>query len=134
MSDTIQFLKGEFSRKLDERYRLSLPSEFDDVFKPGGGNCILAKERPGCLSLWDAEKWREKLDARVDLVLQRLKLGDLEQKLPDLQVLGRLLSTRHRDIQLAGRSRLSIPEGFRELVFRSRTGTGNHGHLDRFVR
>lgn len=116
MSDAIQFLKGEFSRKLDERYRLSLPNEFEEVFKPEGGKCILAKERPGCLSLWDAEKWRTKLDARVDLVLQRLKLGDLEQKMPELQVLGRLLSTRHKEIALAGRGRLVVPEGFREFL------------------
>ena len=33
-----------------------------------------------------------------------------------VQLLGRLLSTRHREVQIAGRGRLSIPEGFREFL------------------
>jgi len=33
-----------------------------------------------------------------------------------VQMLGRLLSTRHREVQLAGRGRLLIPEGFREFL------------------
>ncbi|MGL4595091.1 MAG: division/cell wall cluster transcriptional repressor MraZ [Thermoguttaceae bacterium] len=114
-SDTI-FLLGEFSRKLDDRFRLTLPGEFEEVFQPENGRCVIAKERPGCLSLWKEDIWKTKLDARVDLVQQRLKLGDLEQKMPQLQVLGRLLSTRHREVQLAERSRLLIPEGFREFL------------------
>ena len=32
------------------------------------------------------------------------------------RLLGRLLSTRHRTVQLAGRGRLLIPEGFREFL------------------
>jgi MraZ protein len=31
-------------------------------------------------------------------------------------MLGRLLSTRHREVKLAGRGRLAIPEGFREFL------------------
>lgn len=34
----------------------------------------------------------------------------------DVQRLGRLLSTRHRPVQLAGRGRLVVPEGFREFL------------------
>ena len=34
----------------------------------------------------------------------------------EMQSLGRLLSTRHKEVQLAGRGRLLIPEGFREFL------------------
>ena len=40
----------------------------------------------------------------------------LKDRTTDVQLLGRLLSTRHRDVQIAGRGRLSIPEGFREFL------------------
>jgi len=40
----------------------------------------------------------------------------MEQKWSTVQRLGRLLSTRHRDVKLANRSRLLIPEGFREFL------------------
>jgi MraZ protein len=33
-----------------------------------------------------------------------------------VQRLGRLLSTRHKEVQLAGRGRLVLPEGFREFL------------------
>ena len=39
-----------------------------------------------------------------DLVLENMER---------VQMLGRLLSTRHRNVRLAGRGRLVIPEGFR---------------------
>ncbi len=40
----------------------------------------------------------------------------MEQRWSDVQRLGRLLSTRSRSIQIANRSRLVIPEGFREFL------------------
>ncbi len=116
MSEAKTLILGEFSRKLDERFRLTLPGEFEEVFRPESGKCVIAKERPGCLSLWDEDTWKNRLDARIELIQQRLKLGDLEQKMPELQVFGRLLSTRHREINLAGRARLVLPEGFREFL------------------
>jgi len=124
MGETKPLILGEFSRRIDERYRLSLPGEFLEAlfgrstgsFQPPDGDCILAKERPGCISLWEQTAWKTKLDARVELIQQRVKLGDLEQKMPQLQMFGRLLSTRHRAVQLAGRGRLLIPEGFREFL------------------
>lgn len=116
MPEAKQLILGEFSRKLDDRFRLTLPGEFEEMFQPESGKCVIAKERPGCLSLWDEETWKSKLDARIDLIQQRLHLGDLERKMPELQVFGRLLSTRHREIQLAGRARLLLPEGFREFL------------------
>jgi MraZ protein len=95
---------------------LTLPGEFEEVFKPDSGKCVIAKEGPGCLSLWDEIDWKKNLDVRIELVQQRMKLGDLGRNTPDLQRFGRLLSTRHRDIQLAGRARLVLPEGFREFL------------------
>ena len=77
---------------------------------------MLAKERPGCLSLWNAQAWQGRLDEGVELVKSKMRAGKLEGKLEDVQQLGRLLSTRHSSVQLAGRGRLSIPEGFREFL------------------
>ena len=37
-------------------------------------------------------------------------------ELEEVQLLSRLLSTRHKTVQLAGRGRLSIPDGFREFL------------------
>ena len=107
---------GEFPRTLDERHRLSIPTELVDPLLAGGSECILAKERPGCLSLWNAAHWQQRLDAGVALVRSKMQAGRLEGRLEDVQLLGRLLSTRHKTVQLAGRGRLSIPEGFREFL------------------
>lgn len=116
MSAEKQLILGEFSRKLDDRYRLTLPSEFAELFQPESGDCVIAKERRGCVSVWDQQVWKSKLDARVELVRSRLKIGDLEQKMPELQMFGRLLSTRHRALQITDRGRLLVPEGFREFL------------------
>ena len=48
---------GESLRKLGERNRLTIPSELADELAPADGQCTLAKERPGCLSLWNTEAW-----------------------------------------------------------------------------
>ena len=42
--------------------------------------------------------------------------GKLEGRIEDVQQLARLLSTRHRPVQIAGRGRVSIPDGFREFL------------------
>jgi len=115
------FILGEFPRTLDERHRLSIPTELVELLVGSssigsGAECILAKERPGCLSLWNASNWQERLDAGVALVCNKMQAGRLEGKLEEVQLLGRLLSTRHKTVQLAGRGRLSIPDGFREFL------------------
>jgi MraZ protein len=89
----------------------------------GGGECILAKERIGCLSLWDASKWESKLADGIALVGDKIRAGRLEARLEEVQLLGRLLSTRHSRIKLAGRGRLVIPEGFREFLGVERGGS-----------
>jgi MraZ protein len=45
-----------------------------------------------------------------------MRSGRLQEKLAEVQLFGRLLSTRQRPVQLAGRGRLLIPEGFRDFL------------------
>jgi MraZ protein len=116
MSGPQEFLLGEFQRTLDERYRLSIPNELGDALVAESADCILAKERPGCLSLWSAAIWQKRLDEGVELVKQKMRAGKLQERIGQVQLFGRLLSTRHRSVQLAGRGRLVIPEGFREFL------------------
>lgn len=116
MSTAREFLLGEFQRTLDDRYRLSIPSELGDALAAESLDCILAKERPGCLSLWSAVVWQTRLDEGVELVKQKMRAGKLQQRIAEVQLFGRLLSTRHRPVQLAGRGRLVVPEGFREFL------------------
>jgi MraZ protein len=72
---------------------------------------MLAKERPGCLSLWMADAFGEKLTAGIDLVRSKVRAGKLQERQAEVQLLGRLLSTRHKRVPLAGRGRLLVPEG-----------------------
>ncbi len=111
-----EFILGEFRRTVDDRFRLALPMELVEPLAPGPAGCILAKERPGCLSLWNAEHWQAKLDEGVALIEQKMRAGKLEGRVGQVQLLGRLLSTRHRPVQLGDRGRLLIPEGFREFL------------------
>lgn len=116
MAAANDLLIGEFPRTLDERYRLSLPPELLDPLASGAAGLVLAKERAGCLSLWNADTWKPRLDASVEVLRSKLAAGRLAQRLDQVQELGRLLSTRQRTITLAGRGRLVIPEGFREFL------------------
>jgi MraZ protein len=116
MSPPQEFILGEFPRVLDQRHRLSIPQELVDPLMSGGSECILAKERPGCLSLWNAAAWQASLDEGVDLVKSKIRAGKLAGQLEEVQLLSRLLSTRHKLVPLAGRGRLSIPDGFREFL------------------
>jgi MraZ protein len=111
-----EFILGEFPRALDERFRVALPVELAAPLVAQGPQCILAKERPGCLSLWNASSWQNRLDAGVELVKGKMRAGKLEGRLEQVQLLGRLLSTRHKTVELGDRSRLLIPEGFREFL------------------
>ncbi len=107
---------GEASRAIDQRYRLALPPEM--VAALGGENChcLLTKERPGCLSLWAKDRWQRRIDDGVELVQSKIRAGRLEGRIAEVQSLGRLLSTRHRAVQLAARGRMVIPDGFREFL------------------
>ena len=112
-----ELILGESARTLDERFRLSLPAELSDPLTTDDvTDCILAKEQPGCLSLWDVSTWESKLDEAVALVSRKIVAGRLEGRLEQVQLFGRLLSTRHTRVRLAGRRRIALPEGFREFL------------------
>ncbi len=106
---------GEFQRTLDQRYRLALPAELLTCLGKAE-TYILAKERLGCLSLWNGDQWANALQGGLSIIEQKWKAGKLQGRISQLQLLGRLLSTRHRPVQLGDRGRLVIPEGFREFL------------------
>lgn len=110
------FLLGEYRRVLDERFRLSLPEDLAAPLTEGESECILAKERAGCLSLWTAQDWQQRLDEGIQLVRGKMEAGRLDGRIEEVQRLGRLLSTRHTRVRLAGRRRLLVPEGFRQFL------------------
>ncbi|MCC7084908.1 MAG: division/cell wall cluster transcriptional repressor MraZ [Pirellulales bacterium] len=116
MSREHDFLQGEFARTLDERFRLSIPQELADPLSASGVHCVLVKEQTGCLSLWPAAAWQSKTNSAVELLQAKMRAGKLDGRITEVQTLGRLLSTRHKDVQLAGRGRVLIPEGFREFL------------------
>ena len=118
-----KLIVGEVARTLDERFRLSLPAELLQPLAAEGGACFLAKERLGCLSLWSAAEWKERLDAGVRLIESKVIARRLDGRLDDVLRLGRLLSTRQRPVQLAGRGRLVVPEGFRDFLGVEPNGT-----------
>jgi MraZ protein len=124
-----EFFLGEWSRTLDERFRFSLPQGWADALvgaqtsesdgepsAAGSGKCMLAKERPGCVSLWNSQVWESWLAAAVEVVTSKLRSGRLDQRLDNVQMLGRLLSTRHREAPIAGRGRIALPESFRSFL------------------
>ncbi|MDA0590023.1 MAG: division/cell wall cluster transcriptional repressor MraZ [Planctomycetota bacterium] len=110
------FIQGEVRRAIDDRFRLSLPPEMAKAVTDEDGNTIITKERYGCLSLWKAADWQDRLDRGVDVIRSKINAGSMEQRWSDVQRLGRLLATRSRTVQIANRSRLVIPEGFREFL------------------
>jgi MraZ protein len=116
MNEPADLLIGEFVRTLDERHRLAVPPELLDPLLAAGPKLVLAKERAGCLSLWSAAIWKPRIDAAVDVVRSKMQAGLLTQRVSQLQDLGRLLSTRHTLVSLAGRSRLVVPEGYRDFL------------------
>ena len=134
MTGPSEFLLGEFQRTLDDRYRLSVPHELGSLLAAESADCILAKERPGCVSLWATAAWQTRLDEAVELVRRKMVSGKLEGRIGEVQLLGRLLSTRHRAVQLAGRGRLLIPEGFREFLGRRARRRGTRGGGGRLHR
>lgn len=111
-----RFVLGEFRRGLDDRFRLTIPGELADFLPQAEERCTLAKERPGALSLWLSENWKQRLDQDVELIHTKMRAGHLKHRIKDVQVFGRLLSTRHREIQVAGRGRITLPEGFRDFL------------------
>ena len=126
MPNPRQLILGEFNCTLDERFRLSIPQELVELLASENSRCILAKERSGCLSLWNAEAWEAKLESRKKLVEAKLQADSFDDdRLAQVQLLGRLLSTRHQAVELKDRRRLLIPEGFRAFLGIDRDPPGN---------
>lgn len=110
------FITGEERRTIDDRFRLSLPVPMAKAVTDAEGQTIVTKERFGCLSLWPAAEWQQRHDAGVAVIQQKVQAGRMEQRWDDVQRLGRLLSTRSVTVSLANRSRLLIPESFRDFL------------------
>lgn len=108
---------GEFVRRIDERYRLTLPPDLASAMQlVDQSACVMAKERYGAVSLWERETWQERIESGIELVRMKVQAGRLSERLEDVQTFARLLSTRFREVTVAGRGRLVIPEGFREFL------------------
>jgi MraZ protein len=116
MPSKVPFLLGEHRRTIDDRFRLSIPSELIDPMIEDDKDCILAKEQPGALSLWKASDYQGKLDREVGAIEALLQAERLKDRIDVVQKFGRLLSTRHKTVQIAGRGRILLPEGFREFL------------------
>ena len=52
MAVEMKLIQGEFHCSLDERFRLSLPKNLVEQLDIVGSGVVLAKERPGAISLW----------------------------------------------------------------------------------
>ena len=113
---TQTFITSETRRTIDDRFRLTLTQEMVAAIANSDAECILAKERRGCLSLWQPDDWQEKIDQGIGLLKQKIATDRLHNRWTDVQRLGRLLSTRYQTVKLANRSRLLIPDGFREFL------------------
>jgi len=109
------FIFGEYHRLLDDRFRLSIPHEL--ILGLGSpAELLLVKERKGALSLWNAPQWQPRWNQGLEFISSKMQAGRLTGRLADVQLWGRLLSTRQRSVKLAQRGRLLIPEGFREFL------------------
>jgi MraZ protein len=108
---------GEFQRTLDDRYRLALPPEVAQFLGSDATDAVLVKERDRCLSLWKPETWNQHFEKFANNLKRQIADDIYEsRRIPDVQRAARLLSARYRRIQIGQRSRLLIPEGFREFL------------------
>lgn len=116
MIDAAELFLGEWTRVVDDRYRFSLPMDWAELLAGGSDGCTLAKERSGCLSLWNTQHWQARLDEGLELVRSKIRSGRLERRTESVQLFGRLLSTRQRTAPIAGRGRIAIPDSFRSFL------------------
>ena len=120
MAQQTTLILGEYMRALDDRFRLTLPPELATMLAEGEEEaaCVLAKERPGCLSLWNRQTWEVRIEPGIAVVRQKVQGNWLPTQVAEVQQFARLLSTRSREVSLAGRGRLVVPaeSGFREFL------------------
>ena len=96
--------------------RLARPTRLTHSSESTSQVGLLTKERPGAISLWTREPWTSQFAAGMQLIRQKYASGRFAERIPQLQSLGRLVSTRQREVPIAGRGRLVIPAGFREFL------------------
>jgi MraZ protein len=116
MPELPAFLEGEFRCKVDARHRLALPQALGEPLTASGGPYVLAKERLGCASLWNAAVWESTVNLKVELAKQKVRGGLWNHRIEQAQLFGRLLSTRHERVVIDTKYRLVVPEGFREFL------------------
>lgn len=116
MPDAPELFVGEWARSVDERFRLSIPTEWADELVDDSNECVLAKERPGCVSVWHPRDWTEWLNQGLELVAGKIRSGRTAGRMDQVQMFGRLLSTRHKTVPIAGRGRIAIPDSFRTFL------------------
>jgi len=116
MPELPTFLEGEFRCKLDARHRLAVPRALAEPLTAAGGPYVLAKERLGCVSLWNAEVWQSTVNLKMELSKQKVRGGLWNHRIEQAQTFGRLLSTRHAEAVIDKKYRLVVPEGFRQFL------------------
>ena len=139
-SNDFEFTSEEIPRTLDDRFRVQIPFRLQRVLdnsveifgdenakrtpikedSKGNVACTLAKERIGCLSLWHRAAWVNKLEGDMSVIRGKVQSRKLEQRFEQVQLLGRLLSTRAEEVDLtfkgAPGARLLIPKRFRDFL------------------
>jgi len=116
MPELPEFLEGEFRCKLDARHRLAVPQALAEPFTAAGGPYVLAKERLGCASLWNAAIWESTVNLKVELARQKVRGGLWNHRIERAQLFGRLLSTRHTRVVIDRKYRLVVPEDVRQFL------------------
>lgn len=116
MAAEMKLIQGEFHCSLDERFRLSLPKNLVEQLDIVGSGVVLAKERPGAISLWGGEQWQARHEADIGILQGKLDAGRLDDRIEELRQLGRLMSTRHTEVNLSSTGRFSIPQPFRSFL------------------
>lgn len=116
MAESATIIRGEYRRLFDDRYRIALPPELAEALGGDNADCVIAKEREGCLSLWTAKRWEGKVEPALRKLQADMDTGWFSHDPNKIQRFIRLLSTRSRPVQLGQRGRLLVPEGFREFL------------------
>jgi len=111
-----QFLRREYRGSLDDRYRITLPEPLLTAVIEDRERCVLVKERPYSISVWDEDVWNAEMESGISLVEAKLARSRLRDRLDQVRQLGRLLASQHERVRLDGRGRLRVLESFRDFL------------------
>ncbi len=106
---------------------MAIPQALAEPFTAAGGPYVLAKERSGCASLWNAEVWQSTVNLKVELAKQKVQGGLWNHRISQAQMFGRLLSTRHAEVTIDKKFRLVVPEDFRQFLGLTEPASGPKG-------